>query len=216
MATRKNVLELLPENILSARDAAYMQASGYETSQDSLHSVSSYIRMQYPKYPAEKESELDGLLAEGYLLRLSETLRGQPVEYGMVDGNYINVSQLAKKPAERDIITIAYVTGLSNYDYRMLQDNPAKQKVVAEMRDMASTYVSQSKKRLHEKLEKLDNPDKGEKKRSDNKTFRKHWEDLFQAGDKKVKLAIKHGDPDADVAKYNKAVAAFWSVMNVK
>ena len=39
-------------------------------------------------------------------------------------------------------------------------------------------------------------------------------EDLFEAGDKKVKLAMKLGDPDADPARYNAAVAAFWKVMN--
>jgi uncharacterized membrane protein len=78
---------------------------------------------------------------------------------------------------------------------------------------MASTYISQRKAALHKKLDEIDNPEKA-KKRSDNKTFRKHWEDTFENGEKKVKIAVKLGDPDADPKLYNEAVAAFWSVMN--
>ena len=200
--------------IVSAKDAAYKQAAGFESSNDTLHSVAQYIRTQHPNYPHEKDEALDAMLAEGYLLKLSETKRGAPREFGYIDGNFIDVTQLASKPKATEILTIAYATGLSNYDYRKL-DNQDKKTVVAQIREMASTYISQRKAALLKKLDELDNPDKSKaKKRADNKTFRKHWEDLFEAGDKKVKLAAKLGDPDADTARYNAAVAAFWKVMN--
>jgi hypothetical protein len=198
----------------SVSDAAYKQAAGFESATDTLESVARYIRMMHPNYPTEKNEELDAALAHGYLLKLSETKRGMAREFGYVDGNYIDVTQLTVKPKMgTEVLTIAYATGLSNYDYRKL-DNPDKKKIVAEIRDMASTYVSQSKARLHKKLDEIDNPDAKQKKRSDNKTIRKHWEDLFEAGEKKIKIAQKLGDPDADPARYSAAVAAFWKVMN--
>ena len=197
----------------SISDAAYKQAAGFEASTDTLESVARYVRMQHPNYPTEKNEELDAALAHGYLLKLSETKRGAPREFGIVDGNYIDVTQLSVKPKlGTDVLTIAYATGLSNYDYRKLE-NPDKKKIVAEIRDMASTYVSQSKARLHKKLQEIDNPEKA-KKRGDNKTIRKHYEDIFDLGEKKIKIAQKLGDPDADPVRHKAAVAAFWKVMN--
>ena len=221
MATKKTFVStdapkpVAAHEFASASDAAYKQAQGVETQRDSLESVARYIRMQHPNYPTEKNEELDAALAHGYLLKLSETERGAPREFAHVDGNYIDVTQLANKPKlGTEVLTIAYAVGLSNYDYRKL-DNLDKKKIVAEIRDMASTYVSQCKKALHKKLEELDNPELAkQKKRADNKTIRKHYEDIFEAGEKKIKIAQKLGDPDADPARHKAAVAAFWKVMN--
>jgi hypothetical protein len=221
MATKKTFVStdapkpVAAHEFASASDAAYKQAQGVETQRDSLESVARYIRMQHPNYPTEKNEELDAALAHGYLLKLSETERGAPREFAHVDGNYIDVTQLANKPKlGTEVLTIAYAVGLSNYDYRML-DNLDKKKIVAEIRDMASTYVSQCKKALHNKLEEIDNPDsKKGKKRSDNKTIRKHYEDIFDKGEAKIKIAQKLGDPDADPVRHKAAVAAFWKVMN--
>ena len=214
MATKKLPVAESAVEFVSIKDAAYKQAAGFESASDTLTSVAQFVRMHHPRYPDEKDEALDTMLAEGYLLKLSETKRGQAREFGYVDGNFVDVSLLASKPKHCEVLTVAYATGLSNYDYRKL-DNPDKKAVVQQIREMASTYISQNKARLHKKLEEIDNPDKASgKKRSDNKTFRKHWEDLFEAGEKKVKLAVKLGDPDADPARYNAAVAAFWKVIN--
>lgn len=219
MATRKPAVPAMPAaesafEFVSLKDAAYKQAAGFETNNDTLNSVAHYVRMTSPNYPHDKDEVIDTMLAEGYLLKLSETKRGAPREFGYVDGNYVDVSLLASKPKSVEVLTIAYATGLSNYDYRKL-DNPDKKAVVQQIREMASTYVSQRKAALHKKLDEIDNPEKA-KKRGDNKTFRKHWEDAFENGEKKVKIAVKLGDPDADPKLYNEAVAAFWAVMNRK
>ena len=219
MATKKTFVStdapkpVAAHDFVSATDAAYKQAQGVETQRDSLESVARYIRMQHPNYPTEKNEELDAALAHGYLLKLSETERGAPREFGTVDGNYIDVTQLAVKPKlGTEVLTIAYAVGLSNYDYRML-DNLDKKKIVAEIRDMASTYVSQCKKALHKKLQEIDNPEKA-RKRADNKTIRQHYTDVFDLGEKRIKIAQKLGDPDADPVRHKAAVAAFWKVMN--
>lgn len=221
MATKKTFVStdapkpVAAHDYASVTDAAYKQAAGFESASDTLESVARYVRMQHPNYPTEKNEELDAALAHGYLLKLSETPRGLPREFGYVDGNYIDVTQLAVKPKlGTEILTVAYAVGLSNYDYRKL-DNLDKKKIVAEIRDMASTYIAQSKARLHKKLEEIDNPDsKKGKKRSDNKTIRQHYEDIFDKGEAKIKIAQKLGDPDADPVRHKAAVAAFWKVMN--
>jgi hypothetical protein len=220
MATKKTFVStdapkpVAAHDFASVTDAAYKQAAGFESATDTLESVARYVRMQHPNYPTEKNEELDAALAHGYLLKLSETKRGAAREFGTVDGNYIDVTQLADKPKlGTEILTIAYATGLSNYDYRKL-DNLDKKKIVAEIRDMASTYVSQSKTRLHKKLEEIDNPGTKQKKRGDNKTIRQHYEDIFDKGEGKIKIAQKLGDPDADPVRHKAAVAAFWKVMN--
>jgi len=218
MATKKPALPATESafEFVSLKDAAYKQSMAGDAAESMLKSVADFVRMNHPKWPHEKDEVVDNMLRDGYLLRFAETKNGAPREYGFVDGNYINVTELADKPKSTDVLTVAYATGLSNYDYRMI-DNPDKKAIVAEIRDAAKTYVSQNKGRLIKKLDEIDNPEKAkEKKRADNKTFRKHWEDLFEKGEAKVKLAQKLGDPDADPKKYNAAVAAFWKVLNAK
>jgi hypothetical protein len=210
------VAESAIEDFVSLKDAAYKQAFAGDKAESMVLSTARYTRLHHPNWPHEKDEIVDNLLTEGYLLRFAETEKGQPREYGYVDGNYINVTELASKPKGTDVLTVAYAVGLSNYDYRMI-DNPDKKAVVALIRDQAKTYVSQNKGRLIDKLAEIDNPgEKKGKKRADNKTIRKHYQDIFEAGEKKIKIAVKLGDPDADPAKHNKAVAAFWKEMDAK
>jgi hypothetical protein len=210
------VAESTIEDFVSLKDAAYKQALAGDKAESMVLSTARYTRLHHPNWPHDKDEIVDNLLTEGYLLRFAETKKGAPREYGYVDGNYINVTELASKPKGTDVLTVAYATGLSNYDYRVI-DNPDKKAIVAEIRDAAKTYVSQNKARLIKKLEEIDNPDKArEKKRADNKTLRQHYECIFEKGEAKVKLAQKLGDPDADPVKHKRAVAAFWQVMNAK
>ena len=210
------VAESAIDEFVSLKDAAYKQAFAGDKAESMVLSTARYTRLHHPNWPHEKDEIVDNLLTEGYLLRFAETEKGQPREYGYVDGNYINVTELPTKPKQTDVLTVAYAVGLSNYDYRII-DNPDKKAVVAEIRDQAKTYVSGNKGRLIKKLEEIDNPDKPKgKKRSDNKTIRQHYEDIFDKGEAKVKLAQKLGDPDADPAKHSKAVAAFWKEINAK
>lgn len=199
---------------VSLKDAAYKQSMAGDAAESMLLSVARFVRMNHPKWPHEKDEVVDNMLRDGYLLRFGETEKGQTREFGYVDGNFIDVTQLPTKPKHTEIISVAYATGLSNYDYRMI-DNADKKAIVQEYRAAAANYVSLNKGRLLKKLDEIDNPEKA-KKRGDNKTFRKHWEDLFEKGEAKIRIAQKQGDPDADSAKYSRAVAAFWKEMNAK
>jgi hypothetical protein len=214
MATKKLAVQAVESvfGFASDKDAGYSLASGFETSEKTITDVAHYVMAKYPKYPQEENEILEQNFAEGYLLRLAETDRGSPKQYGYVDGNYINVTQLSNKPKVMDVLTIAFAMGLSNYEYRVL-DNPDKKKVVAEIRDMAKTYISQRKAALIKKIEELRNPEKKQGKRADNKTVEQHCIAWFDTTEKKVKLGQKQGDPHGDPVKYQQAKDAFWQVM---
>lgn len=214
MATKKLVAQAVESALgfASDKDAGYNQAAGFESHEQTIGSVAHYVMAKYPKYPEEENEILDQNLAEGYLLKLAETKRGSAKQYGYVDGNYINVTELANKPKVIDVLSIAFAMGLSNYEYRVL-DNLDKKKVVAEIRDQAKTYISQRKAALRKKIEEIRNPEKKQGKRATNKTIEQHFLAVFETGDAKVKLGKKQGDPHGDSVKFQQAKDAFWQVM---
>jgi hypothetical protein len=220
MATRKPAVPAVPAtesaiyDFVSLKDAAYKQAFAGDKAESMVLATANYTRLHHPKWPVEADEVVDNMLKEGYTLRFAETEKGAPKQYGFVDGNYINVTELAVKPKQVDVISVAYATGLSNYDYRVM-DNKDKKAIVKEYRDAASDYVSVNKNRLVKKIAELNNPkEKGERKRADNKTLAQHWTDTFSKGEAKERTALKNGDPDADPELYKEAVAAFWAVKN--
>jgi hypothetical protein len=219
MATKKPavpVAESALVDFVSLKDAAYQQAFAGDKAESMVLATANYTRLHHPKWPIEADEVVDNMLKEGYTLRFAETDKGAPKQYGFVDGNYINVTELAVKPKQIDVISVAYATGLSNYEYRVM-DNKDKKAIVQQYREAASDYVSINKNRLIKKIDELNNPkEKGGRKRSDNKTLAQHWTDTFSKGEAKERTALKNGDPDADPELYKKAVAAFWAVKNSK
>jgi len=201
------------KDIQSIRDAAYRQAVSTGAAQSSLEQTARFVLEKFPKVLTEKSDELNAELREGYLVRCDEITPKR--EYALVDGNYVNVSELAKRPDAVEILSVAYATSLSNYDYRKI-DNPEKKKIVGEIRAAASTYVSNRIADLRKKLIELTTPKKETGKRAAYKTLREHWEVNFAKDDAKVIKAKTLGDPDADPVKFRMAVQAFWSAINKK
>jgi hypothetical protein len=199
------------KDIQSIKDAAYRQAVSTGAAQSSLEQTARYVLEKFPKVLTEKSDELNAELREGYLIRCDEITPKR--EYALVDGNYVNVSELAKRPNATEVLSVAYATSMSNYDYRKI-DNPEKKKIVGEIRAAASTYVSNRIGDLRKKLIELTTPKKETGKRAANKTLREHWEVNFAKDDAKVLKAKTLGDPDADPVKFRMAVEAFWSVIN--
>ena len=198
------------KDIQSIKDAAYRQAVSTGAAQSSLEQTARYVLEKFPKVLTEKSDELNAELREGYLIRCDEITPKR--EYALVDGNYVNVSELAKRPNATEVLSVAFATSMSNYDYRKI-DNPEKKKIVGEIRAAASTYVSNRIGDLRKKLIELTTPKK-EAKRSANTTLREHWEANFATDDAKVVKPKTLGDPDADPVKFRMAVDAFWSVIN--
>ena len=159
--------------------------------------------MHYPQWPSVDNAELESELTEGYRLRFAET--HPPVLYGYVEGQFVNVSQLAKKPKETTNITVQYCVGLSNYDLRKVEDKE-KKAVIQAVRNECSTYVSNRMSDLKKAI-----IGKTDRKRNTNKTLEEFWTATFDV-DKKVIHAKTLGDPLADLDIHKKAFAAFWQV----
>ena len=100
----------------SAKDAAYSQAVASDDKESAIAKVAGYVKMHNPQWPTNADAELESELTEGYRLRFAEN--NPPVVYGYVEGQFVNVTQLAKKPKDTMNITVQYCGGLSNYDLR--------------------------------------------------------------------------------------------------
>lgn len=187
----------------SAKDAAYSQAVASDNSQSAVAKVAGYVKMHNPQWPSVENAELESELTEGYRLRFAEN--NPPVVYGYIEGQFVNVTQLAKKPKETVNITVQYCVGLSNYDLRKIEDKD-KKAVIQAVRNECSTYVSNRMSDLKKAI-----LGKGERKRAGNKTLHEFWTATFDV-DSKIIHAKTLGDPLADLDLHKKAYAAFWQV----
>lgn len=204
---------------INVKDGAYKQALANDKNELTLSAFADFVRVQHPQFIEQgKDHPIYGELCDGYISRFTETDTGKDREYAVINGKYIDVSSLTKRPASVEIISAEYCRNLSNYDLRMLEkDNPEKHKVVKSLRNDASTYISQRVSALLKKIEFLNNPPKdGEKKRKANLTFRESLAAFFEKSDGKVKLDKKRGDPDADPVRYRMAVESFWQTFDKK
>jgi hypothetical protein len=187
----------------SAKDAAYSQAVASDGKESAIAKVAGYVKMHNPQWPTVTNDELESELTEGYRLRFAEN--NPPVVYGYIEGQFVNVTQLAKKPKETSNITVQYCVGLSNYDLRKIEDKD-KKAVIQAVRNECSTYVSNRMSDLKKAI-----LGKGDRKRTGNKTLQEFWTATFDV-DKKIIHAKTLGDPLADLDLHKKAFAAFWQV----
>ena len=187
----------------SAKDAAYSQAVASDGKESAIAKVAGYVKMHNPQWPTVTNDELESELTEGYRLRFAEN--NPPMLYGYIEGQFVNVSQLAKKPKETSNITVQYCVGLSNYDLRKVEDKD-KKAVIQAIRNECSTYVSNRMSDLKKAI-----LGKGDRKRTGNKTLQEFWTATFYV-DKKIIHAKTLGDPLADLDLHKKAFAAFWQV----
>lgn len=187
----------------SAKDAAYSQAVASDNSQSAVAKVAGYVKMHNPQWPSVENAELESELTEGYRLRFAET--HPAVTYGYVEGQFVNVAQLSRKPKETTTLTVQYCVGLSNYDLRKVEDKD-KKAVIQAIRNQCSNYVANRMSDLKKAI-----LGKGDRKRNGNKTLHEFWTATFDV-DKKIIHAKTLGDPLADVDLHKKAYAAFWQV----
>ena len=187
----------------SAKDAAYSQAVASDNKESAIAKVAGYVKMHNPQWPTVTNDELESELTEGYRLRFAEN--NPPMLYGYIEGQFVNVTQLAKKPKETSNITVQYCVGLSNYDLRKIEDKD-KKAVIQAVRNECSTYVSNRMSDLKKAI-----LGKNDRKRTGNKTLQEFWTATFDV-DKKIIHAKTLGDPLADLDLHKKAFAAFWQV----
>lgn len=152
---------------------------------------------------------------DGARLRASELPNYQPVEYAVVDGNYIPVSQLSGDlPKERYIVSVASVFSYTQQQFgAMKNENPQLYAIVQNMRTLVNKYCSNALGDLAaaaRKYLKSLNPEP--KARAANLAFTAFLDKEFDTMLTRCKTAESRGiDDTADLESLKAAIVAFKS-----
>jgi hypothetical protein len=166
-------------------------------------------------FPDAISSEARDELYVGFRLRASEISDYKPVEYGVVDGNYIPVSQLkGDLPKERYIISVASAYSYSQQQFgAMKRENPQLYAIVQSLRERVSKYCSGclgDLKRAARAHLKLQNPVSDT--RAATLAFIEYLDKTFDTMITRCDNAASRGNDDtADKAKLKDAIVAFKS-----
>ena len=156
----------------------------------------------------------------GARLRANELPKYQPIEYCVVDNNYIPANQLTGDlPKERYIVSVASVFSYSQQQFgAMKNENPQLYAIVQDLRKRVNKYCSNALDDLKtsaRKYLKEQNPET--KTRAATLAFIEFLEKEFDTFKTRCKTADARGnDPSADCNKLARASAAFWKEYDVK
>lgn len=156
----------------------------------------------------------------GARLRASELPQYQPVEYCVVDNNYIPADQLSgEKPIERYIVSVASVFSYTAQEFgAMKSNNPQFYAIVQDLRTRVNVYCSNALGELKNSARKyLKEKNPETKTRAANLAYIAFLEKEFDTFKTRCKTAEARGnDPTADSNKLARATAAFWKEYDVK
>jgi hypothetical protein len=184
---------------------------GYESARnlDSAEKQAQFAIDNIAGFPAECPDESRAELNSGFLLRFHEN--NPPIEYGVVDGNYIPVSELSDRPAEVVSIGVDYAMSFTTHAFGRMNEthSPQLKGLVKDWRDRGSDYCSTCYKGLVNTAKRLLNKGKT-RERAQTADFAE-WlvKDWLDNGDTRCRNAAKRGDPTADVVKFRMAKDAF-------
>lgn len=213
MATKKQANATvinLNANIHSLRDAGYHQAKA----SDFTESVAKYVMETIPDFPNNFPDEKKAELVEGYRLRYNEN--NPPIEYAVVSGQYLRVSDLAEIPDGTERVNIGVDVAFSYTQQqfgRLKDDNPALHAVIKVWRDASNGYTGNRVRELVNQAKKILNRDKP-KARSAVKGFNERVIETLDKLADNCKTAQQRGDESANLALYKKAKTAFLAVWN--
>jgi hypothetical protein len=111
---------------------------------DAVRADGAYALDNIAGFPDDVSPEARVELNEGFRQRASELPKYAEVVYGIVDGNIIPLSQLSgDAPKEQFKVNVAMVFSYSAQEIgAMKSDNPAKHRIVFELRDRVNKYCS--------------------------------------------------------------------------
>ena len=198
--------------IQSLRDGAYRQAGAQQT----LESVAQYVLDNAVGFPETVEPAVKDELYDGYRLKFNELKDCQPVEYAVVDGNYLRVSDL-ELDGKHEVVSIGvnYAYSFSQQEFGKLKDTePQRHAIIKAIRERCSTYCSNRLGDLKRAAKKILNNGK-ERERTGNKDFGEFVEAWFKdTAPTRLKSAAGRHDATADKERFTKAAAAFLAVWN--
>jgi len=197
------------DKILSLRDLGYKQA----ILGDDLETLAGYAIEHIVGFPDTIPPEAKAEIVSGYQLRKGE-LMGDNI-LAVIDGNYVKATDdmLKNKKVEKVNVNVAFAFAYTAQQFGKLKgENPALHAVVAKVRDQTQTYCSNKLGDLIRKAKMLLRVSDGKPARVEL-TFAESLTKMFDTQEKSCKVKQAKGDVLADVAKYKKAVDAFWSVL---
>ena len=163
-------------------------------------------------FPDEILSEDRAELNEGFRKRASELPKYEAVEYGVVDGNYIPVSQLSGDlPMERYIVSVASAFSYTQQQFgAMKSENPQLYLIVQDVRNRVNKYCSNclsDLKAAARKVQKQRNPESTTRAATD--AFNVAAAKMLSKMKERVKSAAARGDVSADAKALDAAIIAF-------
>ena len=203
--------------IASAVESTFKSISdfGYSVAKqgDAVRSNGAWALDHLKGFPDEILSEDRSELNEGFRKRASELPKYEAVEYGVVDGNYIPVSQLSGDlPMERYIVSVASAFSYTQQQFgAMKSENPQLYLIVQDVRNRVNKYCSNclsDLKAAARKVLKERNPETST--RAATKSFAEFVESTLDTMKQRCKTAEARGnDPTANLKALDAAIIAF-------
>jgi len=209
--TKKPIAAMLEVSYKSLSDLGYSVAK----KSDAAKLDGKFAVEHIAGFPEAITSEARDELNIGFRLRASELPDYQPIEYAVVDGNYIPVSQLkGELPKERYIVSVASAYSYSQQQFgAMKRDNPQLYAIVQSLRERVSKYSSgclSDLKTAARKYLKTQNPVSDT--RAATLAFIEYLDKTFDTMITRCDNAAARGNDDtADKAKLKDAIVAFKS-----
>lgn len=149
---------------------------------------------------------------EGARLRASELPNYRAVEYGVVDGNYIPMTQLTGDVSEKYIVSVASVFSYTQQQFgAMKNDNPQLYTIVQDIRKRVNSYCSNALGELKQSAKKyLKDKNPETKTRAANLAYVDYLSKEFDTMMTRCKTAESRGNDDtADLESLKAAIIAF-------
>ncbi len=197
----------LDRDPISLKDGAYQQAKAG----DRIRSVAKYVMANAVGFPETVADEVKEQLNEGYRLRFNEN--NPPVQYAVVDGNYLLIDgsnpDLANAREKISVgVDYACVAFTQQQFGKLKNENPALYAIIKSWRDRVSTYCSNRLGDLKRQAKAILNEGK-KRERGATADFAKRIEDTFSDLATKCKTASARGDETANETKFREARVAF-------
>ena len=210
MATKKSAVAVAVESTFkSISDFGYNVAKRA----DAVRADGAWALDNLKGFPEDILSEDRSELNEGFRKRASELPKYDAVEYGVVDGNYIPVSQLTGDlPKERYIVSVASAFSYTQQQFgAMKSENPQLYLIIQDVRKRVNKYCFNclaDLKAAARKVLKDRNPETST--RSATLSFAEYLDKTLDVMKQRCKTAESRGnDPTANMKALDQAIIAF-------
>ena len=197
-----------------------IEQTGYEAAKlgDTFKSIGALALDNIPEFAVATDKkdisqEVRDALNVGFRKRYNEN--NPPVEYAVIDGNYLQLDSLDKdvKVLEKVKIGMEFAYSMTRQEFGALKEsNPKLHAVVGVIREDCNAYCSNAFGALFKKVEEIKRERRGETKTRQQALPMDEWlNDFFDTAKKRVIAAEARGDATANKKRLGEAIIAFKS-----